>query len=57
MATGARVWLEFVAPVLGAQHVFEGRPLAYFGITAGYPLLGMLVMGAIVGAWHAANER
>ncbi len=52
---GARVsfflWLGFVATPLVSTTVYEGRPLALFGINAGYWLVSMLTMGGIVGAW------
>ena len=62
-ATGARtamggmkvallVWLGFVCAVMGTQYIFEARSPGYFAITAGYPLLGLLIMGAIIGGWR-----
>ncbi len=32
--------------------LYEGRPLALWGIDAGYVVAGMAMMGAIVGAWR-----
>ena len=46
------VWLGFVCAVMGTQYTFEARSLGYFAVTAGYPLLGLLIMGAIVGKWR-----
>jgi hypothetical protein len=48
---GALVWLGFVATTMGTAFVFEARSLESFAITAGYPLAGLLIMGAIVGGW------
>jgi hypothetical protein len=48
---GLLIWCAFIASVTGTQYIFEGRPLIYFCITAGYPLIGLVVMGAILGAW------
>ena len=48
----ALVWLAFVAAIQGTQYVFEARPLGYFGVTAGFALVGLLIMGAIQGVWH-----
>ncbi len=45
------IWIGFIVPVLGTQYTFEARSLAYFGITAGYPLIGLLFMGLIIGGW------
>jgi hypothetical protein len=49
--TGILLWLGFIATVLGTQYIFEARSIAYFGITAGYPLLGLIIMGGIIGGW------
>lgn len=52
---GARVsfflWLGFVAAPLLSTTAYEGRPIALFAINAGYWLVAMLVMGALIGAW------
>jgi hypothetical protein len=52
---GARVsfflWLGFVAKTLISTTVYEGRPIAFFGINAGYWLVSMLIMGGLIGAW------
>lgn len=48
---GALMWIGFVGTTIGTAHVFEGRSLTGFVLTAGYPLVGMLLMGAIVGGW------
>jgi len=48
---GALLWIGFIGTTMGTELIFEGRSLAGFGITAGYPLVGMLIMGAIVGGW------
>jgi hypothetical protein len=49
---GLVAWLGFVATGTAANYVFEGRPWALFGIVAGYQLIGLILMGAILGAWH-----
>ena len=52
---GARVafflWLGFVATTLISTTMYEGRPIALFGINAGYWLVSMLIMGGLIGAW------
>ncbi len=48
---GALLWVGFVGTTIGTAHIFEGRSLEGFVLTAGYPLVGMLLMGAIVGGW------
>jgi hypothetical protein len=51
MKVGALLWLGFEATAISTEYVFEVRPLSLFGINGGYWLLGMMAMGAIVGAW------
>ncbi|KAA3609693.1 MAG: DUF1761 domain-containing protein [Calditrichaeota bacterium] len=51
------IWLGFIAPLLGTQYIYEARSLAYFGITAGYPLLGLLIMGVIIGGWKSKQKK
>lgn len=48
---GALLWVGLVGTTIGTAFIFEGRSLEGFAITAGYPLVGMLLMGAIVGGW------
>jgi hypothetical protein len=47
----AMMWLCFVLPVFSTEYVFEVRPWSLLGVNAGFWLLGMILMGAIVGAW------
>jgi hypothetical protein len=46
---GALVWLYFVAPVTAGAVFFQGRSWMGWAITAGYWLVGLIIMGAIVG--------
>jgi hypothetical protein len=48
---GALLWFGIVLPVWATEYVFEVRPWSLFGINAGFWLLGMVLMGAIVGGW------
>jgi hypothetical protein len=48
---GALLWLGFVATVWATEYVFEVRPLSLFAVNAGFWLVGMVVMGAVVGGW------
>jgi hypothetical protein len=45
------LWFGFVLPVWATEYIFEVRSLKLFAITCGFWLLGMILMGAIVGAW------
>ena len=47
----AMLWLGFVLTTVSTEYVFEVRPWSLLGINAGFWLLGMILMGAIVGAW------
>ncbi len=50
-------WGGFVATTFLTEYVFELRPLSLWAITAGYPLIGMLIMGAILGAWQKKEDK
>lgn len=46
--TGFFMWLGFVAPVMLGSVLWEGRPWKYWFITAGYYLVSLMLMGAII---------
>jgi hypothetical protein len=48
---GLWVWLGFVATVLAVNTYFSGRPRTLWAIDAGYQLLSLLAMGAILAVW------
>jgi hypothetical protein len=48
---GALLWLGFELTSWSTEYAFEVRPLSLLGINAGCWLIGMMLMGAIVGAW------
>jgi len=50
-AIGVLLWLGIVGPITLTTAMYEGRPLGLFAINEFYPLVGLCVMGAIVGAW------
>ncbi len=52
VAMAGFLWLGFTGTTMATEFVFEGRTLGAYGIIAGYPLAGMLVMGAILGRWQ-----
>jgi hypothetical protein len=45
------LWIGITASVFATELVFEARSLSFFLIVAGYPLIGMLIMGTVLGAW------
>jgi hypothetical protein len=51
--SGILVWLLFIATQLATNYSFENRSVAFFMINAGVALVGIIVIGAIVGAWRA----
>jgi len=51
LQVAAIVWAGFVASTWATEYAFEGRSVEIFGINAGYPLVGLLIMGVVLGAW------
>jgi hypothetical protein len=52
LAMGGLVWLGFTGTTMATAFVFEGRTGEAFAVIAGYPLAGLLIMGAILGRWQ-----
>jgi Protein of unknown function (DUF1761) len=50
-AIGILLWLGIVGPITLTTAMYEGRPLALFAINYFYPLVGLGLMGALLGAW------
>ena len=48
---GALLGLGFAAPIGLTSHVFSDKPLPAFLIDAGYQIVYLIVMGAILAAW------
>jgi hypothetical protein len=48
---GVLFWLGFVATTTLTTYQFEGRSFHLFLINYGYCLVGMVIIGAILGAW------
>lgn len=46
---GFMAWLGFVATIMLGAIFYERRPMQLFYINAGYQLVGLVVMGAIIG--------
>ena len=49
---GCMAALGWVATFVGIHYLFERRSLALFAINAGYSIVALTVMGAILGAWR-----
>jgi hypothetical protein len=50
-AVGVLLWVGIVGPITLTTYTFELRPLELFAINEIYPLAGLCLMGAILGAW------
>lgn len=49
---GAHIWLGFAFTIGLMANVYSGKKFSVFVIDAGYQLVYLVVMGAILGAWH-----
>jgi hypothetical protein len=45
------LWFAFIFTVITAEYAFELRSRQTLAIVTGYPLTGMILAGAILGAW------
>jgi hypothetical protein len=52
MAMAFHIWLGFVLVFMLDDYAAEKRPFGLVAIKAGNQLVGLLVMGAILGAWQ-----
>ena len=50
-ALGILLWIGFVGPITYSTYMYELRPAQLFAINGFYPLVGLALMGAILGAW------
>lgn len=50
-ALGILIWIGFVGPITYTTYMYEMRPKELFAINEFYPLVGLCLMGAILGAW------
>jgi surface polysaccharide O-acyltransferase-like enzyme len=48
---GVLLWIGFVGPITLTTYMYEMRPKELFAINEFYPLAGLILMGAILGAW------
>jgi len=49
---GAHIWLGFAFTIGLMANVYSGKKFSVFVIDAGYQLVYLVVMGAILGQWH-----
>jgi len=50
-AIGVILWIGIVGPITFTTYMYEMRPHTLFAINEFYPLAGLVLMGAILGAW------
>ena len=50
-SVGVLLWIGFLGPVTYTTYMYEMRPKELFAINEVYPLAGLCLMGAILGAW------
>ncbi len=48
---GLLAWIGFVATTHGANYLFEGKSFRLYGINTGYPLVSLIIMGALLAVW------
>ena len=51
-AIGIILWIGIVGPIVCTTYMFETRSKELFAINEFYPLVGLCIMGAILGAWR-----
>jgi hypothetical protein len=47
------LWFCFVLTTWATEYAFEARGIPILAIITGYPLVGMLLMGLVLGGWKA----
>ncbi len=50
-SVGVLLWIGFIGPITFTTYMYEMRPKELFAINQFYPLAGLVMMGAIIGAW------
>jgi len=50
-SVGVLLWIGFIGPITYTTYMYEMRPKELFAINHFYPLAGLVLMGAILGAW------
>jgi surface polysaccharide O-acyltransferase-like enzyme len=50
-SVGVLLWIGFVGPITFTTYMYEMRPKELFAINEFFPLAGLVLMGAIIGAW------
>ncbi len=56
VVVGIVAWVGFVLTTWSAEYAFEEKGLRILAVNTGISLIGMVVMGAIQGAWKAKSK-
>ncbi len=56
-AIGTLLWIGFVGPITFTTCMYEMHPAELYAINNFYPLVGLVVMGAILGAWPKQKQK
>jgi uncharacterized protein DUF1761 len=49
---GLYLWIGLAAPITVGSVLWEGKPWKLWVLNAGYYLVSLVIMGAILGVWH-----
>ncbi len=52
ISAGAATGIGWVATAFGVVYLFEQRPMTHWFINGAYWVVCLIIMGAILGAWH-----
>jgi hypothetical protein len=55
-SVGVLLWIGFIGPITYTTYMYEMRPKELFAINQFYPLAGLVLMGAIIGAWTKKSD-
>jgi hypothetical protein len=55
-SVGVLLWIGFIGPITYTTYMYETRPKELFAINQFYPLAGLVLMGAIIGAWTKKSD-
>jgi membrane-anchored protein YejM (alkaline phosphatase superfamily) len=50
------LWFCTIFVAMATEYAFEGRSVRTLAIVAGYPLVGMVLMGAVLGGWTRKQD-
>ena len=56
IVVGIVAWIGFVLTTWSAEYAFEEKGIRILAVNTGISLIGMVVMGAIQGAWKAKSK-